>query len=88
MRLGKKSSWARSVEGILDTYGLRYLWEDPKRVLNLDGNNNNEAKSLAEHKRFYKKFIWSRVQEYEQKVWMDSMHGDDISQKKLRTYHF
>ena len=86
LRIGKESSWARKVEGILATYGLDYLWKDPQRVLDLDGKGNSEAKTLSAHKSFFKKFIWSRVQEYEEKVWMSSMKGDDASQKKLRTY--
>ena len=85
-RIGKDTSWARIVKGILGKYGLDYLWEDQKRVLDLDGKGNGEAKTLSDHKAFFKKFIRSRIQEQEQKVWLNSMKGDDVSQRKLRTY--
>jgi hypothetical protein len=74
------------MKGILATYGLQGLWEDQKRVLDLDGHGNDEAKTLSGHKTFFKRFIRSKIHEYEQKVWMSSMKGDDVSQSKTRTY--
>lgn len=66
-RIGKKS-WAHSIKDVLETYGLANLWSDEQLLFNLDGKENLGSKTLLNHKRFWKRYIRGKIQEYEQKM--------------------
>ena len=86
-RIGKKS-WAHSIKDVLETYGLANLWSDEQLLFNLDGKGNLGSKTLLNHKRFWKRYIRGKIQEYEQKMWWSNLteRHEDISQSKTRTY--
>ena len=61
-------------------------WEDEKYRLNLDGHGNAESKNPLDHKRFFEKFVRSKIQEQQEKSWWVTMTSGDLSRKKIRTY--
>jgi hypothetical protein len=80
--LTKKSNWAAWSKKVLDKYGLKDLWSDEKRIFNLDGKGNNEAKNPQEHQRFWKRFIYKTVNGREEQIWKNGIQ----SKPKLRTF--
>ena len=86
-RTGKKSSFAKYMKQVLDTYKLGYLYEDEKKFFNLDNRGNLEAKTLSSHKEFVEKWIRARIHEQQKQEWWSNIIADgDMSSKKLRTY--
>jgi hypothetical protein len=84
---GKDSSWAKVIQSILEMYGLENLWSDEKLLFNLDNKKNLGAKTIVQHKNFWKRWIRGKIQEYEQKIWWMKLNNyEDISQSKTRTY--
>ena len=86
---GKKSSWAHIIHGLLDKYGLSRLWDDYELLFNLDGKNNLEAKSMKDHKSFWKKYITSIILQHEEKDWryrMVEKKERNNKSSKLRNY--
>ena len=83
-RTGKKSSFARYMKEVLDTYALGYLYDDEKKFFNLDNRGNLEAKTFSSHKKFVERWIRARI--HEQQWWGKITQGGDMSSKKLRTY--
>src|SRR4051794_7982348 len=71
---GKKTSWASYIRQLLEQYTLSNLWDDPQSIFNIDGHGNSESKSLKDHKNFWKSFIKSKIQLYEQKAWWDRIN--------------
>ena len=78
----KKTSWCGNLKKILVKYDLKYLWDDEKKLFNLDHKGNNEAKSSKEHLNFWRSFIYKHVFKYEEKKWKKEVESKD----KLRTY--
>ena len=64
------------------------MWDDEKLLFNLDSKGNRGAKSLEEHKRFWKRWIRGKIQEAEQNSWWSKLteRHEEISQSKTRTY--
>jgi hypothetical protein len=83
-RSKKKKNWARSIRDILHKYNLSDLYSDESKIWNLDGKGNAEAKSVQDHKRFWRQFITKKIFCYEEKVWLEGMKAKD----KLRTYRY
>ena len=46
------------------------------------GRSNNESKNILDHKKFWKKFVSSKIHEYEEKLWQQRISA----KPKLRTY--
>jgi hypothetical protein len=81
-RTDLKQNWCGRIKKLLTKYELAGLWEDPQKLWNLDGHNNNEAKSLAAHKRFFQKYFYKLVLKQEEMKWWNEV----MKQDKLRTY--
>jgi len=78
----KKRNWANRCKTLLFKYNLRHLWYEEQLVYNLDGNHNNEAKSMDQHERFFGNYVTKVIHKYEENQWRERM--ENIS--KLRTY--
>ena len=52
------------IRKLLNLYRVPNVWKDPTLLLNLDNRGNNEAKTNADHKRFWKKYITDNEQRY------------------------
>jgi len=51
-------------------------------LFNLDGKGNSEAKSLDDHKKFWKKFIKAKIMDFEEQRWLKNMKD----RSKLQNY--
>ena len=78
----KKRNFASRCKSILFKYNLRNLWYDEQLIYNLDGKNNNDAKTMSQHKKFFQRYITKIIHGYQERQWIERMDG--IS--KLRTY--
>ena len=78
----KKRNFASRCKNILFKYNLRNLWYDEQLVFNLDGKNNNEAKTMSQHDNFFQRYVTKIIHGYQERKWRERMDG--IS--KLRTY--
>src|SRR5690349_103789 len=47
-------SWTSFINKLLVKYGVEFLWGNEHLVYNLDGRGNLEAKSIEDHRRFWK----------------------------------
>ena len=66
-------NWCRSIRNILVKYNLRSVWEDEKKLWNIDNSGNGEAKSLKDHKRFLRKFFRGKILDHEEQKWRVNM---------------
>jgi len=93
----KKSNFASTIHSILNKYQLLEVWKNDSKIWNLDGTGNNKAKSLPEHKRFWRNYLTKVVHKYEERDWRERMRRvpkapkkpkviDEEKQPKLRTY--
>jgi hypothetical protein len=78
----KRGNWASTIKKILKKYNLLELWRDENKLLNLDGKGNREAKTVLDHRRFWRGFIHKKIGEYEEHRWKIKME----KKPKLRTY--
>ena len=58
------------------------MWDDEKKLFNLDNKNNNSAITNKQHFQFWKSFITKKLFCYEENCWKIEMEKKD----KLRTY--
>ena len=77
-----KKNWVSSIKKILEKYELLTLWKDEKKIFNLDGKGNGEAKSPDGHKNFWKRYIKKVIHNYEEKQWRNGIE----KKAKLRTF--
>ena len=71
-----------SIKKILEKYELLTLWKDEKKIFNLDGKGNGEAKSPDDHKNFWKCYIKKVILNYVEKQWRNGIE----KKAKLRTF--
>ena len=77
-----RANWASTIKNILKKYNLVELWRDESKLLDLDGKGNGEAKTPVAHRRFWRRFIYKKIGEYEEQRWRAGME----KKSKLRTY--
>ena len=58
------------------------LWRDERKLLDLDGKGNRDAKTVLDHRRFWRGFIHNKIGNYEEQRWKAVMD----KKPKLRTY--
>ena len=80
----KSTGWADTIHKILSLYGLQRLYDNPRNLYNLDGKRNNEAKSITDHCKFWKRYLKKIVGYYEEKLWLGKMSHKKNG--KLRNY--
>jgi hypothetical protein len=78
----RKANWASTIRNILGKYELKHLWSDESKVLSLDGHGNHEAKNSKQHVEFFRKFVFGKIQQYEETKWKRGME----KKSKLRIY--
>ena len=79
---GRKVNWAGRIKKILAKYGLQAVWEDERKIWDLDGMGNGGARNEMEHQRFIKNFLYKQVLATEEKEWWKEVE----KKSKLRTY--
>jgi hypothetical protein len=79
---GRKVNWAGRIKKILAKYGLQAVWENERKIWDLDGMSNGGARNEMEHQRFIKKFLYKQVLATEEKEWWKEVE----KKSKLRTY--
>ena len=79
--MNKRGNWSSTIKKILTKYNMSELWRD-ERKLDLDGKGNRDAKTVLDHRRFWRGFIHNKIGNYEEQRWKAVMD----KKPKLRTY--
>jgi len=78
-------TWAFYTHNLLAKYGVGHILNNDHILLNLDGKGNSDAKTMDDHKRFWKVYIKGKILDYEQRRWWTDMTMEGEN-SKLRTY--
>lgn len=68
------SNWAAKIKDILKKYGMDQLYDNNNNILyNLDGKGNLDAKTIYQHKKFWKTYVTHKVMMYEEEAWKQEL---------------
>ena len=67
--VNKRGNWSSTIKKILTKYNMSELWRDERKLLDLDGKGNRDAKTVLDHRRFWRGFIHNKIGNYEEQRW-------------------